>query len=42
MQMIELKLNMINQKSRHLINALDRSINHLSNRDYSKIPLNIQ
>ena len=42
MEMIELKLNMIISKNPHLINSLNRSINHLLFRKYSNIPFNVQ
>ena len=35
MQMVELKMNMVKENSLHIINTLDRSINHHSNRNFS-------
>ena len=37
MQMVELNLNMIINNDPHLINALDRSINHPLLRKYSNV-----
>ena len=37
-QMIELNLNIIIYKNRHLINALDKGDNHPLIRKYSRIP----
>ena len=42
MQMVESELNMIISENPHLINSLDRSINHTLTRKYSNIPINIQ
>ena len=41
MQRIELKLNMVIDENPHLINALDRSVNHPSIRKYSSIPFQV-
>ena len=38
--MVEFKLDMIIDKNPHLINALDRHVNHPLIRKYSHIPLN--
>ena len=40
MQMVELKLNMIKDKNPHLINAVDRSVNHPSIRKSTNNPSN--
>ena len=37
-QSVELRLNMVVAKTPQLINSLDRSKNHLLNRNYSHIP----
>ena len=41
MQMVSLNLNMIISENPRLINALDRSIDHPSIRNYINIPFNI-
>ena len=38
MQLVDLKLNMINDNKLHLINALYRTLNHPSTRKYTHIP----